>query len=157
MKRLKIVNKALSLVLALAFCVPANVSADSAFVEKEIEEANRKNVAGYAVSFVEKVFGSSNLDVGEVITFLDENNELSGYCVDLEDDGMPNGYVIVKFSDNQPVVSEFCVESGAENPYKEIMKQSNINEDEVKAYYSIGPNDYHVYAPEKNIVCGYGD
>lgn len=57
-----------------------------------------------------------------------ENENISGYCVDILEDGYPNGYVVVKFSDNNPVVSEFSLGENIRNPYAKIMERAiNFN------------------------------
>lgn len=149
MKHSKIIRSILSFFLALSFCVPANVVANAS-VPQSIEEINRVNASKYALSFVDVVCDKSNLESGEVISFLGEDDELAGYCVDILSNGFPSGYVIIKFADNEPVVAEYCIDTGAENPYKEIMKQNNITTKTADRFYSVGSNEYQIYLKKEN-------
>lgn len=37
------------------------------------------------------------LNQGMVLTIYSENDKISGYCIDIVKDSLPNGYVVVKF------------------------------------------------------------
>lgn len=80
-----------------------------------------------------------------------ENENISGYCVDILEDGYPNGYVVVKFSDNDPVVSEFSLGENIRNPYAKIMERANIETD-AAIFYSVGSNDYQVLDTSRNVI-----
>lgn len=153
MKQSKIIRSILSIFLALSFCVPTEAFAN-AYVPQSIEEINRVNASKYALSFVEAVCHGSSYDSGKVISFLGEDNRLAGYCVDILNNGNPNGYVVIKFADNQPVVSEYCLESGANNPYKDIIERNGIEETS-NIFYSVGANEYQVYAEEERAFIGF--
>ena len=121
---------------------------------KTPEEINRENAAAYAVSFVDVVYENPGLDAGNVIPFYDENDNLSGYCVDIVDGSQPNGYVIIKFLDGEQTVSEFAVEPGVQNPFDQIAEEENISQDDV-AYYSVGLTDYQIVDTDTNAVYGF--
>ena len=121
---------------------------------KTPEEINRENAAAYAVSFVDVVYENPGLDAGNVIPFYDENDNLSGYCVDIVDGSQPNGYVIIKFLDGEQTVSEFAVEPGVQNPFDQIAEEENISQDDV-AYYSVGLTDYQIVDTDSNAVYGF--
>lgn len=67
------------------------------------------------------------------------------------EDGYPNGYVVVKFSDNDPVVSEFSLGENIRNPYAKIMERANIETD-AAIFYSVGSNDYQVLDTSRNVI-----
>ena len=131
--------------------VPFTVFASDA---NTLEEINRENAAAYAVSFVDVVFENPGLESGDVIPFYDETDQLSGYCVDIVDDGQPNGYVIIKFSNGEQTVSEFAIEPGVKNPYDQMAEEKNVSLEDV-TYYSVGPNDYQIVDTDSNVVYGF--
>ena len=49
---------------------------------------------------METIDSTADVTAGNVLTMYSENENISGYCVDILEDGYPNGYVVVKFSDN---------------------------------------------------------
>ncbi len=134
----------------------ANAEVSSNEVNTEVN-SNEVNIAKYAISFINTICGEANVEAGEVIAILNEDDALSGYCVNIMDNGKPNGYVVVKFSENEPVVSEYCIEPGVENPYMEIMKRSDITKREDTVFYSIGPNEYHIYVPKEEVFVGFSE
>lgn len=121
--------------------------------QDDIIAQNEINVAKYADSFVDSIYSGAGLEAGDVITILNEDDAISGYCIDIMNGMEPNGYVVVKFSNNEPVISEFCIEDEVTNPYKEIIEESGITGDNL-TYYSIGPNEYHVYDSQSDVICG---
>lgn len=121
---------------------------------KTLDEINRENAAEYAISFVDVVYENPGLESGDVISFYDENDVLSGYCVDILDDGQPNGYVVIKFLDGEQTVSEFAIEPGIENPYDQIAEDENISLEDV-TYYSVGPTDYQIVDTDSNAVYSF--
>lgn len=125
-------------------------------LQDNIMAINEINAAKYAISFVNNIYENLGFESGEVITFYNEIDTISGYCIDIMKDNEPNGYVVIKFSENKPIISEFCIESGVENPYKEIIEQYNISEDNV-VFYSIGSNEYQIHDLNKNVICGFED
>ena len=65
----------------------------------------------------------SNTPSNMIATFnMIAEEEVSGFCVDLINNNETCGYVIIKFVDNAPVISEFCIEEGAPNPYVTLRK-----------------------------------
>ena len=109
--------------------------------ESELLEQNIKNVSSYAVSFIKAFTTCSDYASGDVITIQNEDEEVSGFCVDLINNNETCGYVIIKFVDNAPVISEFCIEEGAPNPYVALITNYGITGNLLK-FYSIGANDY---------------
>ena len=142
--------------LAFSLSIPANAAATSNTVPtlEDIAKTNEVNASKYAISFVESMYGYSDLQSGDVLSILNENDNISGYCVDIVESGNPNGYVVIKFSNNQPVVSEFCVEPDVVNPYSSIAEYMNTSIEE-GILYSFAPNDYQVYLPQENALIGY--
>ncbi len=108
--------------------------------ESELLEQNIKNVSSYAVSFIKAFTTCSDYASGDVITIQNEDEEVSGFCVDLINNNETCGYVIIKFVDNAPVISEFCIEEGAPNPYVALITNYGITGNLLK-FYSIGAND----------------
>lgn len=134
----------LSLIMLLSLSVPVFAAETEAFyTQDEIYNINKVNVGKYAMSFIDTIYNDSSLEAGDIFVFYSENDNISGYCVDVIKGGSPNGYVIVKFSANNPVVSEFVLGTGIENPYTMIMKEANIENDDA-IFYSIGSNDYQI-------------
>ncbi len=154
MKHKKLFKSFIGIVMAFSFCIPMNASADKVPSLEDIAKTNEVNASKYAASFVGAVYSNPDLQSGDVRRILDENDQLSGYCVDIVDDGTPNGYVVIKFSDNQPVVSEFCVEPNVKNPYDSILERMDVSVG-TDVLYSFEPYDYQVYLPQENILVGY--
>lgn len=155
-KRKKIVALLLSLVMAVTFILPisgAEVSAPR--TQDQIQAINKINVAKYAISFVDSMYEAQNFEAGNVITLYSENNGISGYCIDIMNGNEHNGYVVVKFSNNEPVVSEYAVESGIKNPYTQIIENSNLSNENL-VFYSVGSNEYQILDEQKNVVYGFG-
>ena len=123
---------------------------------KDIAKRNEINVAKYADSFVESIYPKSEYTTGDVTTMYNEDDAISGYCIDIMIGTTPNGYVVVKFVDNNPVVSEFCLEPRITNPYKEIIKHFDVKSENLR-YYSIGPNEYHVCDLTNGKVLGFSN
>lgn len=150
MKRFFLCLLVLSIIVSLsipAFAAQTWVS----YTQEEINAINEVNVTKYTMSFISTICDDADLQAGNIFTLYSENDNISGYCVDIINSGFPNGYVIVKFSDNNPVVSEFALGAGIENPYMAIMEKSNI-EDEDTVFYSIGSNNYQVLDVKQDVV-----
>ena len=124
--------------------------------ESELLEQNIKNVSSYAVSFIKAFTTCSDYASGDVITIQNEDEEVSGFCVDLINNNETCGYVIIKFVDNAPVISEFCIEEGAPNPYVALITNYGITGNLLK-FYSIGANDYQIYDESSKTAYGFYD
>lgn len=150
-------NRLIASVLALAMVTSFTttmVTAAEANPPKTQEEINLENAASYAESFVEVVYEDSDYQSGDVIPFYGETDQVSGYCVDILDDGQPNGYVIIKFWNGQQTVSEFVVEPGVENPYDQMAEEAGLDDEDLTCY-SVGPTDYQLVDTESNTVYGF--
>ena len=102
-----------------------------------------ENACSYALSFAKKFADDDNLMVGDVLTFFDEEDQIAGYCISILNKQENNGYVTVKFSDHIGVISEFCLDSGVQNPYSEIISHFKISSCDLK-YYTIGADNYQI-------------
>lgn len=154
-------KKIFTLFFALAMLVSLSATAFAAelerpYTQEEINAINEVNIGMYAKSFIETVNGDQNLSVGDVSTIYSENDNISGYCVNITNAGLPNGYVIVKFSDNNPVVSEFSLGADVVNPYETIMERANIDANNA-IFYSIGSNEYQVFDSNQKVVASDND
>ena len=130
MKMKRLFTLVLSLMMILSLSAPASaIDGENVYTKEEISSINEVNVAKYAKSFVETIDSTADVTAGNVLTMYSENENISGYCVDILEDGYPNGYVVVKFSDNDPVVSEFSLGENIRNPYAKIMERANIETD----------------------------
>lgn len=147
-------KKSIASLLALTMLLGAAPFTVFASDAKTLEEINRENAAAYAVSFVDVVFENPGLESGDVIPFYDETDNLSGYCVDIMDDGQPNGYVIIKFPNGEQTVSEFVVEPGVKNPYDQMAEEENLTQENV-TYYSVGFADYQIVDTGSNAVYSF--
>ena len=147
-------RKILLLVL-FAFLYIGLTSHANVYADENIREKNVENVAKYALSFVNAICGEKGLTSGEVLEIKDETDSLSGYCIDILDHQTSYGYVIVKFSDNVPVVSEYCIEKGAKNPYEILIINNKLNRGSDLLYYSIGLNEYQVYSSQNEVMYGF--
>lgn len=76
---------------------------------------------------METIDSTADVTAGNVLTMYSENENISGYCVDILEDGYPNGYVVVKFSDNDPVVSEFSLGENDEEEEKFLVNWSGTS------------------------------
>ena len=124
----KLFTLLLSLAMLVSLAVPAFATElEGAYTQEEINAINEVNIAKYAKSFVDAVSDDPDLESGDVLTIYSENDKISGYCIDIVKDSLPNGYVVVKFSNNEPVVSEFSLGAGVQNPYEVIMELSLIH------------------------------
>ena len=140
----KLFTLLLSLAMLVSLAVPAFATElEGAYTQEEINAINEVNIAKYAKSFVDAVSDDPDIESGDVLTIYSENDKISGYCIDIVKDSLPNGYVVVKFSNNEPVVSEFSLGAGVQNPYEVIMERDNIGTEDA-IFYSIGSNDYQV-------------
>lgn len=140
----------------LCFSLSPNAKATnttSSFPIDRILAQNAINSADFALSFVANLYPGTNWCAGNVITIYNENDAVGGFCIDIINGTQKNGYVVVKFANNEPVVSEFCIEPNVNNPFTEIIEQVGIDNNSLR-YYSIGPNDYHILDNSKNIVIG---
>lgn len=139
-------------VICLSLCIPYRIYAD-----ENMRKENKSNVAKYALEFVESLYTEKGYETANVIEILNESDCLSGYCIDIVYCDSPSGYVIVKFSENQPVVSEFCIEVGAENPFEIIKRKYKLFNDSGLFYYSIGLNDYQIYSIVNRTMYGINE
>lgn len=132
------------LAIALLFCINVNVFAED-FVNNGLNKQNEINVSKYVKEFVNIISENKNLEIGDIKQLYDENEDIIGFCVDLMDGGESNGYVIVKFSNNNPVVSEFAIDRGIKNPYIQLLSNNNVK-DTIENFrlYSIGANEYQI-------------
>lgn len=48
---------------------------------------------------METIDSTADVTAGNVLTMYSENENISGYCVDILEDGYPNGYVVVTLTD----------------------------------------------------------
>lgn len=152
MKMKRLFTLVLSLMMILSLSAPASaIDGEKVYTKEEISSINEVNVAKYAKSFVETIDSTADVTAGNVLTMYSENENISGYCVDILEDGYPNGYVVVKFSDNDPVVSEFSLGENIRNPYAKIMERANIETD-AAIFYSVGSNDYQVLDTSRNVI-----
>lgn len=140
------------------FGTPSQILAEEKQVfvsQEEIKKTNEKNIAKYAESFVHSAYETTEFEVGNVITMYNEDDNISGYCVDVNRKGVQNGYVVVKFCENEPVISEFCIGDNVKNPYDDIIAESQLDAENL-VFYSIGANEYHIYSLRENKVTGLG-
>lgn len=79
----------------------------------------------------------------ETVEIYNEDGLLSGFCVSLERDNQPSGYVVIQFNANEPVISEYTTDENAKNIYDEILKTTNrADTQSEKKIYSFLPNEY---------------
>lgn len=150
----------ISLLLTLIMCVSLSteaiaVTAESGTLDNErlvltpsydetLLEQNRINAASYALSFVETFTEDVGYMSGDTITMLSASDGIAGFCVDIYKNSQQYGYVIVKFVNNEPVISEFCLEEGILNPYATMLCDYDLQGRNLQ-FYSIGANDYQIY------------
>lgn len=146
-------KKFISCLLATVLCltIPLTSLAAEVHLQDDIKQQNKINASKFAESFVEMMFNDPSLDAGNINVIYDERDEISGYCVDIDKESTEYGYVIIKFNNNEPVVSEFCVEPGAINPYEYIIDSEEIENRELK-YFSLSANEYQIYDVNKKIT-----
>lgn len=153
----KIVSLLLSLFLTFSYLLPISATESSTTkILEEIKIVNEVNIAKYAISFVDSLYDNKNFESGNVITLYDENDNISGYCIDILTNNEHNGYVIIKFSDNEPIVSEFAIHPGIKNPYDQIIENSGLSRENL-VFYSVGANEYQVLDQKENIVYVFED
>lgn len=128
-----------------------------AHANTNIRESNKNNVSLYVLDFVKSIYRENNYKTGDTIEILDESDCLSGYCIDIMYYDSPYGYVVVKFSENQPVVSEFCIEKDVQNPFETIIRNHSIVSYENLKFYSIGLNDYQIYDFKERVMYGISE
>lgn len=150
----------ISLLLTLIMCVSLSteaiaVTAESGTLDNErlvltpsydetLLEQNRINASSYALSFVETFTEDVGYMSGDTITMLSASDGIAGFCVDIYKNSQQYGYVIVKFVNNEPVISEFCLEEGILNPYATMLCDYDLQGRNLQ-FYSIGANDYQIY------------
>lgn len=144
----------LSIILCLSISPYAMAASNTAASSNDkLLAINANNSSQYALSFVKSIFPGTNWSAGEILVIYNENDAVGGFCVDILDGAQDNGYVIVKFANNEPVISEFCIEPNINNPYEEIINDAGITDTALR-YYSIGPNDYHILSNTTSSVFG---
>lgn len=125
----------ISLVVSIVFASQIFFQAKAA---EEIIDARR-----YAQLFIEQTSDNSMLSTDEVIPIYDENDMLSGFSVSLLCNDESSGYVVIKFTEDRPVVTEFTTELGVKNLYYEIADKTNrelvLGE---RSLHSFDTNDY---------------
>lgn len=148
-------KKIITCLLSITLCLSMSLTplAAEVILQENIEQNNKLNASQFAESFVEMMFEDPYLDAENVNVIYDENDEISGYCVDIDKENTEYGYVIIKFNNNEPVVSEFCVEPGAINPYEYIIDSEGIENEELK-YFSLSANEYQIYDANKKMATG---
>ncbi|KIR01179.1 hypothetical protein P261_02862 [Lachnospiraceae bacterium TWA4] len=123
----------------------------SLVIQNKIKSINEVNIKSYTSEFINSMYNDLNFKLGKVITIYNEDDDISGYCIDVMKENSHNGYIVVKFSNNKPVISEFAIESEIENPYDQIIKNSKITNKELK-FYSIDANEYQVLDKKSKLV-----
>lgn len=92
MKMKRLFTLVLSLMMILSLSAPASaIDGENVYTKEEISSINEVNVAKYAKSFVETIDSTADVTAGNVLTMYSENENISGYCVDILEDGYPNG------------------------------------------------------------------
>lgn len=153
----RVISIVIALVLVIGFTAPISAAEQVAnYTLDVIQTENEHNVAEYVMNFVQSIYETPDLRTGDVIPFYSESEQLSGYCVDILDGTRLNGYVIVKFTNNEPVVSEFSIEPDVINPYMEIIDRNQLSTDRL-TYYSIGENEYQIWDEQTQKAYGYGE
>lgn len=132
----------LIMIMSVTLCV-ANVSAEN--TPAMINESEAKQLA---ILFVaqninnEDMTWNNSTKIANTVTLYDEQNNITGYSVELENNGISNGYVVLSsnaFDEN--VIKEFS--SKAEPLYKVVIPD---NADKV---YNTSPLEYYVEKDNK--------
>ena len=88
MKMKRLFTLVLSLMMILSLSAPASaIDGENVYTKEEISSINEVNVAKYAKSFVETIDSTADVTAGNVLTMYSENENISGYCVDILEDG----------------------------------------------------------------------
>lgn len=96
----------LSIILCLSISPYAMAASNTAASSNDkLLAINANNSSQYALSFVKSIFPGTNWSAGEILVIYNENDAVGGFCVDILDGAQDNGYVIVKFANNEPVIS----------------------------------------------------
>lgn len=84
MKMKRLFTLVLSLMMILSLSAPASaIDGENVYTKEEISSINEVNVAKYAKSFVETIDSTADVTAGNVLTMYSENENISGYCVDM--------------------------------------------------------------------------
>lgn len=144
-------KKFFALLVTVTICVSVFSFSGSASVDTL---DGKLTPAEYAVSFINAVNPELELQAEETVNIYDENNLLSGYCVSLIQNGNPYGYVVIKYIQDEPVVSEYVVEKDVSNIYNELETKNSSDyqkaeklastDNTEKKIYSFEPNDYYI-------------
>lgn len=138
-------KKICSVFLVLALTVT------SLFVPSVSSESTGITPAMYVQSFIDVVEPDKNFTTGETVEIIDENDNLAGFCVSLLRNSHPSGYVVVRFDEQGPIVSEFVTECNVGNLYDEIAGKGDpvLKNSERKVLYGCGIDEY-VIEQERN-------
>lgn len=133
----KCISILLVMIMSFTLCT-VNVSA-----EINSEMINESEAKQLAILFVAQNINNDDMTwnnstkIANTVTLYDEKNNITGYSVELENNGMSNGYVVVSANAyDENVIKEFS--SKAEPLYKEVISD---NADKI---YHISPLEYYV-------------
>ena len=108
----------------------------------------------YAEDFLGKLYPEMILKVSKKTEVYNREDEINGYCYNIENDGIPNGYLMISRKDNMIKVSEFAVQENIKNPSEEICSKAKIQSSNIR-YYSENPFDFCVWDVDKDVAYEY--
>lgn len=127
----------LVMIMSFTLCV-VNVSAE--INSEMVTESEAKQLA---ILFVAQNINNDDMTwnnstkIAHTVTLYDEKNNITGYSVELENNGMSNGYVVVSADAyDENIIKEFS--SKSEPLYKDVIS------DNVDKIYYISPLEYYV-------------
>lgn len=133
----KCISVLLVMIMSFTLCA-LNVSA-----ENSPEIVNESEAKQLAILFVaqninnDDMTWNNNTKIANTVTLYDEKNNITGYSVELTNNGTSNGYVVVSANAyDENVIKEFS--SKAEPLYKEVVSN------DVDKIYHISPLEYYV-------------
>ncbi len=135
------------IILMLVFGMILNTSA---FPGEDQTRAEGRGVTAveFAQGFIDEYEPDKHLIAGESINIYNDNDMVIGFCIDLLKDGEPSGYVVIKLTEEGPIVEEFAVEEGTPNLYDSITSKAPVSRSVAmnaeKKLYGFGPTEYVV-------------
>ena len=153
-------NKTIKLVICVVIfflCINNKIVKASDEYYKSITEITEEELINCARNFSKEFVKNENVKTGTITPIYDMGFELIGYSVPIYVDNTPFGYVNFDFL-NENFISDFVLQAGAQDLYKEIESHIELYGTNVKTEKKLireNALDYSIPCKVNNKVCYY--
>ena len=133
-----------------------NLIYGSETTKNNIFDEEESTIAKYAESFLSKVYPDLTLKIVKSQKIYNRNDELNGYCYDIENHGVDYGYIIVSRMGDMIQVSEYAVQENISNPFEKVYSLAKKQNSNLK-YYSENPFDFCVLDVDEDTAYEYNN